>query len=956
MKCPTCNTELPSADSACPICGSQPTGATASQTVTLGQLTQASVGGGAGLEAEAGAIIANRYRILERIGEGGMGAVYKVLDLSLERVVALKTVRGAMAQNPRALELFKKELILARQVTHKNVCRVFDLGEDKGAYFLTMEFVEGQSLGKTIRKKQKRTPAEAAGIVLQAAEGLEAAHETGILHRDLKPDNIMIQADGRVLVMDFGIARPAEEMGTGFAGTPGYASPEQLLGQPQDRRSDLFSVGLIFYELLSGNPAFPMPKTMAEARERASMTAQPLTRRDPAIPKELSDIVGRCLAVRPEDRFASARDLAAAIENWLHPKPLYARPAVSGSLAAAVALISIGVMLWTDRKPAPAPPPVSLLVADFENKTQEPVFNGTIEPALQVALEGASFITAYDRGMAKGLIAQLRPRQPALDAEGARLVAQREGIAAVVDGSIEREGPRYRIVVRTINPADGKELVKEQHETVVRDEALAAVVRIAAPVRRGLGDKTPASEQIAAGETFTAASLEAANRYSAAQEFQYLGRRDEEAQAYEEAIRLDPDMGRAYAGLANLNRNRSRPVEALKNYELALSHIDRMSEREKLRTRGTYYITVNNPGKAAEEYSTLIQQFPADTGGHSNLAIALLLLRQTGKALEEGRKAVQLYPKNLTHRNNLALYGLYAGDYQAAAREASAVLKENPRFEKAYIAMALSALGQERPQDAQEFYHRLAAVSKNGSSMAATGLADLAVLQGRLDEAADGLRRGIASDEAGGRKEEAARKFADLAQVYVKLNRKEDAKRASARAVAGTVQLGALTEAALVYIDAGAPNKAAEISAKFRGKVGVENQAAASVIGGYAQLSASPVEAIETLGNAQRVLDTWLGHFFLGRAYLLANDYVAAQAEFEACRKRSGEATAVFLGDDVPTARLIPPVWFYLAEGEKGLNASTAIQSYQHFLAFQAPQSQDPLAALARAKVGAARR
>jgi tetratricopeptide (TPR) repeat protein/predicted Ser/Thr protein kinase len=904
-----------------------------------------------GKRADAGAVIANRYRILERIGEGGMGAVYKVLDLALDRVVALKTIHPRMAQNALALEMFKKEVILARQVTHKNVCRVFDLGEDHGAYFLTMEFVEGQSLSKLIKLKQKCTPVQAAEIMLQAIRGLEAAHETGIIHRDLKPDNIMIQSDGRVLVMDFGIAMAVQEQGATSSGTPAYASPEQLLGQPQGRTSDLFSIGMIFYELLCAEPPFSPPKTLREARGRAIMTAPSLNVRDPSIPRPLTDIVARCLALRPEDRFTSARELAASLDGWLHPKPFYATPAFTWSSAAGIALLAIGAVVWSTRPPSPAPPPVSLLIADFENRAQDPVFDGTLEPTLQVAVEGASFITAYDRGQAKRLIAQLRPGDPRLDVAGAQLIAAREGIAAVLGGSIERVGNKYTLTLHTINPTDGKELVKEQRTTIGRDQVLAAVAKLATPLRRGLGDSTPASEQISAAETVTAASLDAAKKYSMAQELaSNPAQRDEAARAYEEAIRLDPEMGRAYSGLAVVLRNQGRLSDALKNYELALSRLGRMSEREQLRTRGGYYMTANNPGKAAEEYSALLQKYPADTSGHSNLALALLYLRQPRRALEEGRRAVAIYPKNLSFRTNVALYGMYAGDYQTAVNEASAVLKEDARVPNAYIALALSAVMQQRPQEAREWYEKLGALNPASASRAVAGLADLAVLEGRLDDAVSTLRRGIAMDESAQRRDAAAHKYADLAAVYAELNRRADAEQAAGRAVAATIDLGALTEAALVYVDVGVPAKAAVIAGGFREKFGSPNQAVSMLIEGYSQMVTAPVQALDTFGQAQKALDTWLGHFLLGRAALLTKQYVDAQREFDICVRRSSEAAALFV-DDVPTSRYLPATWFYLAETLKGLKDSAATESYQRFLSFQVVRSQDPRAPVARSGI-----
>jgi len=285
-------------------------------------------------------------------------------------------------------------------------------------------------------------------------------------------------------------------------------------------------------------------------------------------------------------------------------------------------------------------------------------------------------------------------------------------------------------------------------------------------------------------------------------------------------------MGRAYSGLAVVLFNQGRPAAALKNYELALSHLGRMSERERLRTRGGYYMTANNPGKAAEEYGALLQKYPADTAGHSNLALALLYLRQPLRALEEGRKAVGIYPKNLSFRTNVALYAMYAGNYQEAAKEASAVLKDDMRVSNAYIALAVSAAMQQHSQDAREWFQELAALNPTTASRATTGLADLAVLEGRLDDAVALLRRGIVEDESAKRADAAAHKYADLAGVYAALNRKSDARQAAGRAAAATIDLGALTQAALAYVDAGAPMNAAVIASGFCEKLGAPNQAA----------------------------------------------------------------------------------------------------------------------------------
>ena len=235
-----------------------------------------------------GTVLGDRYEIVRLLGQGGMGAVYQAHDRELEREVALKVIRSDMAANPEILKRFKQELILARQITHKNVIRIFDLGQADGIKFITMEFIEGEDLQNMLRRKKKLEPAEAATIMAQVCRALEAAHAEGVIHRDLKPQNIMLDKSGRVYVMDFGIARslvtPGMTQTGALIGTPDYMSPEQAKGQTLDVRSDLFTVGIIFYEILSGQSPFEADTTMGKLWKRTSEPARPLGELDKTIP------------------------------------------------------------------------------------------------------------------------------------------------------------------------------------------------------------------------------------------------------------------------------------------------------------------------------------------------------------------------------------------------------------------------------------------------------------------------------------------------------------------------------------------------------------------------------------------------------------------------------------------------------------------------------------------------
>lgn len=267
----------------------------------------------AGSTLVPGAVLADRYEILKMLGEGGMGTVYKAKDRELDRLVALKVIRPEYANHPETIRRFKQELILARQVTHRNVIRIFDLGISDNLKFITMDFVEGRDLARIIHQRGKLQRAEVCEIIRQICSGLEAAHNEGVVHRDLKPQNIMVDAQGRVFLMDFGLARSMELVGmtrTGaLIGTPTYMSPEQARGEKADARTDIFALGVIFYELLTGTRPYKDEPMMATLVRRTRELATPPNQLDPSIPQSLSDIVMKCLQIKADLRYQSAEEI-----------------------------------------------------------------------------------------------------------------------------------------------------------------------------------------------------------------------------------------------------------------------------------------------------------------------------------------------------------------------------------------------------------------------------------------------------------------------------------------------------------------------------------------------------------------------------------------------------------------------------------------------------------------------
>jgi tetratricopeptide (TPR) repeat protein len=914
---------------------------------------------------EIGTVLANRYEIVRRIGEGGMGAVYQARDLELNRVVALKVIRPSLAKNPEILSRFKQELILARQVTHKNVIRIYDLAEFDGIKFITMDFIDGRDLKSVLRENGKFAPRQAAEIIEQVCRGLEAAHSEAVIHRDLKPQNIMMDRSGKITVMDFGIARSTAPGGmthTGaLVGTPEYMSPEQAKGEKLDARSDIFSVGIIFYELLTGDTPYKADTSMASLYKRTREKVPPPIELVPETPKLLNAIAVRCLEIDKEKRYASVTEILADLELWLGARAgtritADKRPWAASSkwAVAGAAVILAGGAFFVRERWMRAPvlhKEVSLLVADFANRTGDSVFDETLAPAFIIGLEGASFIQSFSRPAARQEAAHLKPGTTALDEPVTRMIATREGIDVIVLGSIDKENNQYAIQVRAMDGITGNPISAKSH-SAEKSEVLSAIGGLAADLRGSLGDTTPESIKLSAQETFTANSLEAAHEYAEAQNLLWDGKWEEALPHYEQATKLDPEMGRAYAGYAVASLNLGRRGDADKYFREALTHIDRMTDREKYRTRGSYFIMRGEPAKAIEEYSALLKAYPYDDAGHSNLAISYFYSREMQKAVEEGRRDVENNPRGMMQRTNLALYEAYAGNFQNAVKEAQEVLKQNPKYVSALGVLALGYLGDGKAEEATAVYEKMRPLSARGASSSAIGLGDVALWEGRLVDARDILDKGIASDEAAKNGDATAIKLNYRAYLYLT---EGDGKRAVAtaeKALRFSRDPVILYGAGHVAAEAGQTGKAVSLSSELTSKPSSDSRSYADLLLGEADLkNGDAANALNKFQEAKHLADSWLAHFDLGRAYLAMRAFSEASSEFDICMKRRGEAAAIFL-DDVPSYHLYAPVLYYQGLAHEGLKSADASQYFQQFLAIKAKGAADPMIADARRRAG----
>ena len=949
----------------------------------LGDRTSAEGGGPLMLGQNFG----ERYHIVRLLGLGGMGAVYQAWDAELGVVVALKVIRPEAAADPQAAQAlerrFKQELLLARQVTHKNVVRIHDLGEIQGIKYITMPYVEGEDLSTVLKREGRLPVAQTLKIARSVVSGLAAAHAAGVVHRDLKPANIMVGADGEALIMDFGIARsigPTISAGaTGAAvtlptrraagqtvhgavvGTVEYMAPEQARALPVDHRADIYAFGLILYDMLLGRTrASRTDSIIAELNLRMKESPPAPRTQDPTIPEALDRIVTQCIQPEAEARFPTTADLVAALDRLDDegkPLPIARRLTWRIATTAVSVFASLLAMTWwLARGPAVDIPhePVPILIADFTNHTGDKTFEGALEDALATALEGAAFITAYDRGEARKIAVKLG-KPPALDDAMSRLIAGREGVKVVLAGVIDPAGQGYRFTVKGQTP-DGADLWTQSASAASKQEVLRAVGTVASDIRSALGDTSSRADRKADAESVTTVSLEALQSYSMAQQSYSAGKFEEAVKQFNQSIEQDKNFGRAYAGLANTYFFMGRMKEAEENYKIALSLMDRMTTREKYRTQGTYFFAVaRNYEKAIDNYEMLLKDYPTDSSGLNNLAVAYFLTLNFPKAKEAGKRTLDLYPRNVLFRNNYALYAMYAGDFEAARKESAPLLRdpgENP-FYKIYLPPTIAAIMNGQFDDAVKSYQQMALAGPAGASLASTGLADLAVYRGRYREAEDILGAGIQADTKAKNTGGVAAKQVILAEIYAATGRMPLARTALAEALKlGRSEL-ILVPAARLYANARNMNEASELAADLENTLQTQNRAYAKIIdGNIALMNRRRASALDAFRDSIKLADFWMARFDMAITYLQAGAFAEALSELEACQRRRGEAAAIFL-DDTPSVRYLATLPYWLGRAQEGLSQKTeAVTNYKAFLSIRGAATADPLVIDASKRAG----